>query len=104
MRVCSTGSASASRMRRIAVHCPCTLQHAQKPGGAIESSLQRLGFDLTHVFDGHLCCGSAGTYSITQPELAQRLRNDRLDALESGKPALTVTANIGCQTHVDSAG
>jgi glycolate oxidase iron-sulfur subunit len=92
------------KLRRIAFHCPCTLQHAQKLGGAVESVLQRLGFDLTTVPDAHLCCGSAGTYSITQPELAQRLRNNRLDALESGNPELIVTANIGCQTHLDSAG
>ncbi len=88
----------------IAFHCPCTLQHAQKLGGAVESILQRLGFDLTAVPDGHLCCGSAGTYSITQPELAQRLRENRLDALESGKPALIVTANVGCQMHLNGAG
>jgi glycolate oxidase iron-sulfur subunit len=92
------------KQRRIAFHCPCTLQHAQKLGGAVESVLQRLGFDLTTVPDAHLCCGSAGTYSITQPELAQRLRNNRLNALESGNPELIVTANIGCQTHLDSAG
>jgi glycolate oxidase iron-sulfur subunit len=90
--------------QRIAFHCPCTLQHAQKLGGAVESILQQLGFDLTAVPDAHLCCGSAGTYSITQPELAQRLRNNRLDALESGKPEMIVTANIGCQVHMDGAG
>ncbi|MGF6838426.1 glycolate oxidase iron-sulfur subunit [Paraburkholderia youngii] len=90
--------------RRIAFHCPCTLQHAQKLGGAVESILQRLGFDLTSVPDAHLCCGSAGTYSITQPDLAERLRNNRLDALEGGKPELIVTANIGCQVHLDGAG
>ncbi|HEX7911718.1 MAG TPA: glycolate oxidase subunit GlcF [Paraburkholderia sp.] len=89
--------------QRIAVHCPCTLQHAQKLGGAVESVLQRLGFDLTAVPDAHLCCGSAGTYSITQPELAQRLRDNKLDALESGRPEVIVTANIGCQTHLDGA-
>jgi glycolate oxidase iron-sulfur subunit len=90
--------------QKIAFHCPCTLQHAQKLGGAVESILQRLGFDLTAVPDAHLCCGSAGTYSITQPELAERLRNNKLDALESGKPEMIVTANIGCQTHLDGAG
>lgn len=94
----------AGAPQRIAFHCPCTLQHAQKLGGAVEAILQRLGFDLTVVPDAHLCCGSAGTYSITQPELARRLRNNKLDALESGKPALIVTANIGCQTHLDGAG
>ncbi|CAB3779876.1 Lactate utilization protein A [Paraburkholderia ultramafica] len=100
----SSTQVSTQARRRIAFHCPCTLQHAQKLGGAVESILQRLGFDLTAVPDAHLCCGSAGTYSITQPELAQRLRNNRLDALESGQPELIVTANIGCQTHLDNAG
>jgi glycolate oxidase iron-sulfur subunit len=94
----------ANAQQRIAFHCPCTLQHAQKLGGAVEGVLERLGFDLTAVPDAHLCCGSAGTYSITQPELAETLRNHKLDALESGKPDLIVTANIGCQTHLDSAG
>ncbi|MFB9122537.1 glycolate oxidase subunit GlcF [Paraburkholderia dipogonis] len=89
---------------RIAFHCPCTLQHAQKLGGAVEGVLSRLGFDLTNVPDSHLCCGSAGTYSITQPELAQRLRDNKLDALESGQPDLIVTSNIGCQTHLGSGG
>jgi glycolate oxidase iron-sulfur subunit len=104
LRASSPGNPPMQTQRRIAFHCPCTLQHAQKLGGAVESILQRLGFDLTAVPDAHLCCGSAGTYSITQPELAERLRNNRLDALESGKPELIVTANIGCQTHLDSAG
>ncbi|QQJ99339.1 glycolate oxidase subunit GlcF [Burkholderia ambifaria] len=90
--------------RRVAVHCPCTLQHAQQLGGAVESILRRLGFDLTNVADGHLCCGSAGTYSLTQPELATRLRDNKLDALEAARPDLIVTANIGCQTHLNGAG
>ncbi|SDS34683.1 glycolate oxidase subunit GlcF [Pseudomonas oryzae] len=90
--------------QRLAFHCPCTLQHAQKLGGAVEAILGRLGFDLASVPDSHLCCGSAGTYSLTQPELSRQLRDNRLDALESGKPAVIVTANIGCQTHLDSAG
>lgn len=89
--------------KRIAFHCPCTLQHAQKLGGAVESILTRLGYDLTNVPDAHLCCGSAGTYSITQPELSIRLRDRKLDALESGNPEMIVTANIGCQTHLAGA-
>ncbi|MFK0090462.1 glycolate oxidase subunit GlcF [Pseudomonas sp. NPDC090755] len=88
----------------LAVHCPCTLQHALKLGGAVESVLRRLGFSLSAVPDGHLCCGSAGTYSLTQPALARQLRDNRLDALESGHPDLIVTANIGCQVHLDGAG
>jgi len=89
--------------QRLAVHCPCTLQHAQKLGGAVENVLTRLGFNLTEVNDPHLCCGSAGTYSITQPKLARQLRDNKLAALETGKPDVIVTANIGCQTHLDSA-
>lgn len=88
----------------LAFHCPCTLQHAQKLGGAVEGVLSRLGFHLTGVPDGHLCCGSAGTYSLTQPALSKQLRDNRLNALESGKPDVIVTANIGCQTHLDGAG
>ena len=90
--------------RRIAFHCPCTLQHAQRLGGAVESVLERLGFELTPVPDAHLCCGSAGTYSITQPALSRTLRDNKLDALESGAPDLIATANIGCQTHLAGAG
>ncbi|MFM0286387.1 glycolate oxidase subunit GlcF [Paraburkholderia megapolitana] len=90
-------------VERVAFHCPCTLQHAQKLGGAVESILQRLGFDLTSVPDAHLCCGSAGTYSITQPVLAQTLRDNKLAALESGQPNVIATANIGCQIHLGSA-
>jgi glycolate oxidase iron-sulfur subunit len=95
---------SGTTQQKIAFHCPCTLQHAQKLGGAVEAVLQRLGFDLSAVPDAHLCCGSAGTYSITQPDLAEKLRSNKLDALESGNPDLIVTANIGCQTHLDGAG
>ncbi|MFG0852962.1 glycolate oxidase subunit GlcF [Pseudomonas sp. FYR_2] len=90
--------------QRLAFHCPCTLQHALKLGGAVEALLTRLGFTLTTVPDGHLCCGSAGTYSLTQPELSLQLRDNRLNALESGKPHVIATANIGCQAHLDGAG
>ncbi|MHC8314603.1 glycolate oxidase subunit GlcF [Pseudomonas sp. LB3P31] len=90
--------------QRLAFHCPCTLQHAQKLGGAVEAVLIRLGFNLTAVPDSHLCCGSAGTYSLTQPVLARQLRDNKLNALESGHPDVIVTANIGCQSHLDGAG
>lgn len=90
--------------KKLAVHCPCTLQHAQKLGGAIEDVLKRLGFNLTAVSEGHLCCGSAGTYSLTQPEISMALRDRKLDALGRGKPEAIVTANIGCQTHLASGG
>ncbi|MBW6389962.1 glycolate oxidase subunit GlcF [Billgrantia antri] len=90
--------------RRLAFHCPCTLQHAQRLGGAVEGVLVKLGFTLTPVADAHLCCGSAGTYSITQLELATQLRDNKLNALEAGNPETIVTANIGCQTHLNGAG
>ncbi|MCU1763081.1 glycolate oxidase subunit GlcF [Pseudomonas sp. 14P_8.1_Bac3] len=89
--------------QRLAFHCPCTLQHAQKLGGVVEALLIRLGFNLTAVPDSHLCCGSAGTYSITQPVLSRQLRDNKLNALESGHPDVIVTANIGCQSHLDGA-
>ncbi|GAB2802366.1 glycolate oxidase subunit GlcF [Halomonas shantousis] len=94
----------AKENRKLAFHCPCTLQHAQKLGGSVEGVLARLGFSLTPVADAHLCCGSAGTYSVTQPELSKQLRDNKLDNLEAGDPELIVTANIGCQTHLNGAG
>jgi glycolate oxidase iron-sulfur subunit len=94
----------ACTSQKLAFHCPCTLQHAQKLGGAVEAVLIRLGFNLTAVPDNHLCCGSAGTYSITQPELSRRLRDNKMNALESGRPQVIATANIGCQTHLAGAG
>ncbi|MBJ2345342.1 MULTISPECIES: glycolate oxidase subunit GlcF [Pseudomonas] len=90
--------------QRLAFHCPCTLQHAQRLGGAVEAILEKLGFNLTPVPDSHLCCGSAGTYSLTQPELSRQLRDNKLNALESGHPEVIATANIGCQSHLDGAG
>ncbi|MFM0226952.1 glycolate oxidase subunit GlcF [Paraburkholderia dipogonis] len=92
----------AATNKRVAFHCPCTLQHAQKLDGSAEAILQRLGFTTTAVPDSHLCCGSAGTYSITQPELATTLRDNKLKALGSGNPDQIVTANIGCQVHLQS--
>jgi glycolate oxidase iron-sulfur subunit len=87
---------------KVAFHSPCTLQHALKIRGSVESLLTAAGFTLTHVPDGHLCCGSAGTYSILQPELSQRLLAEKVAALEQGAPDIVATANIGCQTHIAS--
>lgn len=86
--------------RKIAFHAPCTLQHGQKLPGLIESILEQLGFQLTPIPDSHLCCGSAGTYSILQQDLSQRLLENKISALESGEPELIATANIGCQLHL----
>ncbi len=90
----------AAAVGPVAFHPPCTLQHGQRLAGVTEGLLRRLGFTLTKVPDSHLCCGSAGTYSIFQPELSHRLRANKAAALESGSPALVATANIGCQLHI----
>jgi glycolate oxidase iron-sulfur subunit len=87
---------------RVAFHAPCTLQHGQQLNGVVESILRRLGFELTPVADAHLCCGSAGTYSLLQPALSQRLLQNKLRALEQGRPELIVSANVGCQLHLES--
>lgn len=87
---------------RIAFHSPCTLQHGQQLDGVVESILERLGFELLPVKDAHLCCGSAGTYSILQAELSQQLLDNKLNSLQQHEPELIATANIGCQLHLES--
>ena len=91
------------RPRRIAFHAPCTLQHGQKLPGVVERLLTEAGFELTPVPDAHLCCGSAGTYSVLQRSLSARLRDNKVQALQSGGPALIATANIGCLHHLQAA-
>ncbi|MBI4756623.1 MAG: glycolate oxidase subunit GlcF [Betaproteobacteria bacterium] len=86
----------------LAFHLPCSLQHAQGIRGVVEGLLTEAGYELTPVADGHLCCGSAGTYSVTQPELATRLRDNKLAALRAGGAPMIATANIGCLTHLQS--
>ncbi|WP_292977899.1 glycolate oxidase subunit GlcF [Nitrosomonas sp.] len=93
-------SAQPASPRHLAFHAPCTLQHGMKLTGKIEPILQAAGFHLTKVADPHLCCGSAGTYSILQPKLSRQLRNNKITALTIENPELIVTANIGCQTHL----
>jgi glycolate oxidase iron-sulfur subunit len=92
----------AQQTERVAVHCPCTLQHAMKQGGVVEEVLRRAGFTLAKTRDNHLCCGSAGTYSILQPALSQRLLNNKLMALTEDDPQRIVTSNIGCQLHLET--
>jgi glycolate oxidase iron-sulfur subunit len=84
----------------ISWHCPCTAQHGQKLDGVTRAVLARLGFELPPIADAHLCCGSAGTNSLFQPEIAKALRGRKLAALEASQPQQIVTANIGCQTHL----
>jgi glycolate oxidase iron-sulfur subunit len=95
-------AAKAHPPLKLAFHSPCTLQHGQKIKGVVESLLAAAGCELAPVADPHLCCGSAGTYSILQPALSRQLRDNKLAALSAGAPKLIVTANIGCQTHLQS--
>jgi len=88
--------------RRVAFHSPCTLQHALRLRGIVEPLLQRAGCTLTSVAGGHLCCGSAGSYSLLQPEISRRLKAEKLAALEADAPDLIATANIGCLLHLAS--
>ena len=79
---------------------PCSLQHGLKISGRVEAVLESLGWSLTKVKDPHLCCGSAGSYSILYPETSATLREEKLNALCQGSPELIITANIGCQLHL----
>ena len=87
---------------KLAFHSPCSLQHGLKIRGVVEGLMRDAGFELTHVPDGHLCCGSAGTYSILQAEMSQQLLTNKVKALESGVPDVIATANIGCMSHIES--
>ncbi|MBV1904770.1 MAG: glycolate oxidase subunit GlcF [Pseudomonadales bacterium] len=88
--------------RRIAWQSPCTLQHGQKITSTVEQLLERAGYELLSCRDSHLCCGSAGTYSILEPELSFKLRDNKLAALSEHDPDFIVTGNIGCQSHIQS--
>jgi glycolate oxidase iron-sulfur subunit len=86
--------------RSIAFHAPCSLQHGLKREALVERLLREAGYELTPVADAHLCCGSAGSYSILQPQLAAELRERKLAHLQAGAPEMIATANIGCQLHL----
>ncbi len=88
---------------KLVFHPPCTLQHGQKLKGGVESGLRELGFDIqTASCEAHLCCGSAGTYSVLQPVLAYQLRDRKLANLSEVGASTIVSANIGCITHLQS--
>ena len=88
--------------KRVAFHSPCTLQHGQKLNGLTEGILRGLGFELKPVVDSHLCCGSAGTYSILQPDLSRRLLKNKIKSLEATGAPTIATANVGCQLHLST--
>ncbi|WP_426147540.1 glycolate oxidase subunit GlcF [Polaromonas sp. DSR2-3-2] len=93
----------AASAPRLAFHPPCTLQHGQQLRGGVEQHLGSLGFDIkVSNNEAHLCCGSAGTYSVLQPEIAYQLRDRKLANLGAMAPEVIVSANIGCITHLQS--
>ncbi|MFS0755483.1 glycolate oxidase subunit GlcF [Noviherbaspirillum sp. 1P10PC] len=88
--------------KRVAWHPPCTLQHGQKIRGKVEDVLRGIGVDVQLCADSHLCCGSAGTYSVLHPDIAYALRDQKVANLEATRPDMIVSANIGCITHLQS--
>ena len=93
---------SPGNQQKVVFHPPCTLQHGQKLKGAVEALLGSLGAEVAPVGESHFCCGSAGTYSVLQPELSIQLRDRRLGHLNAPKPQVILSANIGCITHLQS--
>jgi len=91
-----------TQWQRLAYHAPCTLQHGQQLRGHVEAALRELGFEIEQPQEGHLCCGSAGTYSVLQPELSHRLRDRKLTHLAALKAGAIVSANIGCIQHLQA--
>ena len=93
----------STQVGKVAIHSPCTLQHALQQPDLIATLLQRAGFDIANTTEKLLCCGSAGTYSILQSTISEKLRDKTLHALEHDQPAVIATANIGCQLHLQAA-
>ncbi len=87
---------------KIAIHVPCTLQHGMGLPDSVNDVLIQSGFDVVKTKESHLCCGSAGTYSLLQPKMSQQLLKRKISALTINTPDKIVTANIGCQLHIQS--
>ena len=88
---------------RVAYHAPCTLQHGQQLKTQAQALLRRAGFDVHEVPEGHLCCGSAGTYNMMQPEISQQLLKRKIANINSTDPQIIATGNIGCMMQIGSA-
>jgi glycolate oxidase iron-sulfur subunit len=92
-----------ARKSRAAFHAPCTLQHGQRLRGVVETQLRTLGYEVTGAYEeSHLCCGSAGAYSILQPQIATQLRDRKLLNLAKLDPEFILSANVGCIRHLQS--
>jgi glycolate oxidase iron-sulfur subunit len=87
---------------RVSFHPPCTLQHGQQIRGVVEDLLAACGAQLAPFAESHLCCGSAGTYSVMQADLSTQLRDRKLGHVQAAQPQMILSANIGCITHLQS--
>ena len=94
---------TSEALGKLAFHAPCSLQHGLKVRGSVEELLRAAGYTLTAVANAHLCCGSAGAYSLLQPLIGSQLLAQKLSALNAGQPQCIATANIGCLAHLQSA-
>ena len=95
------GKLNAASKPSLVFHPPCTLQHGQKLRGGVEQHLAHLGFAVRLAAnESHLCCGSAGTYSVLNPELSYQLRDRKLEQLQALEPQAIVSANVGCIQHL----
>jgi glycolate oxidase iron-sulfur subunit len=92
----------ANNSEKIAYHPPCTMQHGMKLKGGVETMLKDMGFELAIVADSHLCCGSAGTYSVLQSTISSELKARKVKSLSADSPSQIATSNIGCMTHIQS--
>lgn len=91
-----------ARARRVALHAPCSLQHALREDARVARVLAGFGYELVPVAEANQCCGSAGSYSLLQPEMAGRLRQRKLDALAAAGADACVTANVGCRAQLST--
>jgi glycolate oxidase iron-sulfur subunit len=98
-----TELAPATDGLKVAVQTPCSMQHGMRMAFELEDLIRGYGFEVLPQQERHLCCGSAGSYSLLQPEIAGELRDRKLKNLSAGKPDVILTANIGCQLHLESA-
>jgi glycolate oxidase iron-sulfur subunit len=97
------GKVNAVGQPTLVFHPPCTLQHGQKLRGGVEQHLAALGFSVRIAArESHLCCGSAGTFSVLNPKLSYQLRDRKLENLEAQANEVIISANMGCITHLQS--
>jgi glycolate oxidase iron-sulfur subunit len=94
---------TAAPKLRVAYHSACSMQHGQKISEPPRALLKAAGFDVVEIPDGHLCCGSAGTYNLLQPELSAQLRDSKAENIVRVKPDLVATGNIGCLQQLAGA-